>query len=136
MKPKSRTQIKNEEDTRPWAERFSPSNLDELAVHKKKVADVRTWFEDVMNGRMRQRLLLLKGAAGTGKTTTVQLLSKALDCDILEWRNPVGSIASSDGPQYMSAQFEEFMGRGGKFSQLDVFSAGQPHPRMGRKPVA
>jgi cell cycle checkpoint protein len=126
MKPKSRTEIKSEEDTRPWAERFSPSNLDELAVHKKKVADVRTWLEDVMNGRMRQRLLLLKGAAGTGKTTTVQLLSKALDCEILEWRNPVGSIASSDGPQYMSAQFEEFMGRGGKFGQLDVFSAGQP----------
>ena len=106
--------------------RFSPCNLDELAVHKKKVSDVRTWLEDVINGRMRQRLLLLKGAAGTGKTTTVQLLAKAMNCDILEWRNPVGSIASSDGLQSMSSQFEEFMGRGGKFGQLDVFSANEP----------
>jgi cell cycle checkpoint protein len=123
VKPKPRAE---EEDMRPWADRFAPVNLDELAVHKKKVADVRTWLEDVMNGRMRQRLLLLKGAAGTGKTTTVQLLARAMDCDVLEWRNPVGSVATSDGFQSMSAQFEEFMGRGGKFGQLDIFSAGNP----------
>jgi cell cycle checkpoint protein len=126
MKPKPQVESKAEEDMRPWAERFSPSSLDELAVHKKKVADVRTWLEDVINGRMRQRLLLLKGAAGTGKTSTLQLLARAMDCDILEWRNPVGSVATSDGIQSMSAQFEEFMGRGGKFGQLDIFSAGQP----------
>ncbi len=126
MKPKRRVEIKNEEEMRPWAERFAPVNLDELAVHKKKVADVRAWLEDVMKGRMRQRLLLLKGGAGTGKTITVQLLAKAMDCDVLEWRNPVGSVASSDGFQSMSAQFEEFMGRGGKFGQLDIFSASSP----------
>ncbi|KAH6717924.1 Rad17 cell cycle checkpoint protein-domain-containing protein [Leptodontidium sp. MPI-SDFR-AT-0119] len=115
-------EIKQEDDMRPWAERFAPINLDELAVHKKKVSDVRGWLEDVMGGRMRQRLLILKGAAGTAKTTTVQLLAKDMDCDVLEWRNPVGSVASSDGFLSMSAQFEEFMGRGGKFGQLDIFS--------------
>ena len=136
VKPRPTMEMNVEEDTRPWAERFSPSNLDELAVHKKKVTDVRTWLEEVMHGRMRQRLLLLKGAAGTGKTTTVQLLAKALDCEVLEWRNPVGSIASSDGFQSMSAQFEEFMGRGGKFGQLDIFSAGQPvAPKPDVKPL-
>ncbi|KAE8449205.1 hypothetical protein EG329_008372 [Mollisiaceae sp. DMI_Dod_QoI] len=113
----------NTEDTRPWADRFAPVNLDELAVHKKKVSDVRTWLENVLNGRMRQRLLILKGGAGTGKTTTIQLLAKAMDCEVLEWHNPVGSVASSDGYLSMSAQFEEFMGRGGKFGQLDIFSA-------------
>jgi len=117
------TVVKTEDDLRPWAERFAPMNLDELAVHKRKVGDVRTWLEEVMNGRMRQRLLILKGAAGTGKTTTVQLLAKSMDCDVLEWRNPVGSVAAADGFQSMTAQFEEFMGRGGKFGQLDLFSA-------------
>lgn len=116
------TEIKSEDDMRPWAERFAPTNLDELAVHKKKITDVRAWLEDVMNGRLRQRLLILKGAAGTGKTTTVQILADAMSYNILEWRNPVGSIATSDGYQSMAAQFEEFMGRGGKFGQLDVFS--------------
>ncbi|TGO13463.1 hypothetical protein BTUL_0069g00300 [Botrytis tulipae] len=114
--------VAEEEDIRPWAERFGPNNLEELGVHKKKVIDVRTWLDNVVGGQMRQRLLILKGAAGTGKTTTVQLLAKDMGCDVLEWRNPVGTVASSDGFQSMAAQFEEFMGRGGKFGQLDLFS--------------
>jgi cell cycle checkpoint protein len=121
MKPREK-ETKSEEDMRPWAERFAPTSLDELAVHKRKVTDVQAWLENVMNGRLRQRLLILKGAAGTGKTTTVQLLAKAMNCDVLEWRNPVGSVATSDGYQSIAAQFEEFMGRGGKFGQLDIFS--------------
>jgi cell cycle checkpoint protein len=121
MKPAPR-QTAKEDDTRPWAERFAPQNLDELAVHKKKVADVRGWLEAVMTGQMRQRLLVLKGAAGTGKTTTVQLLAKAMRAEVLEWQNPVGSMTSDEGFVSMTAQFEEFMGRGGKFGQLDIFS--------------
>lgn len=115
-----------EEDTRPWAERFGPTNLDELVVHKKKVSDVRGWLESVMAGQLRQRLLILKGAAGTGKTTTVQLLAKDTGAEVLEWRNPVGSMASDEGFVSMAAQFEEFMGRCGKFGQLDIFSENEP----------
>ncbi|KAI1819477.1 Rad17 cell cycle checkpoint protein-domain-containing protein [Xylaria intraflava] len=108
------------DEQRPWSEMFGPMNLDELAVHKKKVADVRKWLEDVMTGRMRQRLLILKGAAGTGKTTTLRLLAKEMRCKILEWQNPTASFSAPQGFQSASAQFEEFMGRGGKFSQLDT----------------
>ncbi|KAI1660836.1 Rad17 cell cycle checkpoint protein-domain-containing protein [Daldinia decipiens] len=108
------------DEQRPWSERFGPTNIEELAVHKRKVADVRRWLEDVMAGRMRQRLLILKGAAGTGKTTTVRLLAKDMRCELLEWRNPVGSLGANQGLQSASAQFEEFMGRGGKFGQLDT----------------
>ncbi|KAI0205014.1 Rad17 cell cycle checkpoint protein-domain-containing protein [Astrocystis sublimbata] len=108
-----------DDDRRPWSERFGPTGLDELAVHKKKVADVRKWLEDVMAGRMRQRLLILKGAAGTGKTTALRLLARDMRCEILEWRNPTTSYGGPLGYQSASAQFEEFMGRGGKFAQLD-----------------
>lgn len=38
-------------DLRPWAEKYAPQDLEELAVHKKKVADVRSWLESVMGGR-------------------------------------------------------------------------------------
>lgn len=41
---------------------------------------------------------------------------------IHEWRNPVGSELSSEGFVSMSAQFEDFLGRSGKFGSLDVFS--------------
>ncbi|KAK4170392.1 cell cycle checkpoint protein RAD17 [Cladorrhinum sp. PSN259] len=112
----------DENDSRPWSERFAPVDLDELAVHKRKVADVRRWLDDVYVGRLRQRLLVLKGAAGTGKTTTVRLLAKDLGCDVLEWRNPTTNSFGMPGQAYQSAagQFEEFLGRGGKFGQLDV----------------
>ncbi|EGR51493.1 uncharacterized protein TRIREDRAFT_120447 [Trichoderma reesei QM6a] len=109
------------DDLRPWSERFGPRNLDELAVHKKKVTDVRKWLEDVMGGRMRQRLLILKGAAGTGKTTTVRLLANDMGCEILEWKNPAGNAVN--GFVSASSQFEDFLGRGGKFGALDLEDA-------------
>ncbi|KAH8759076.1 Rad17 cell cycle checkpoint protein-domain-containing protein [Diaporthe sp. PMI_573] len=123
------------EDKRPWSERFSPLNLDELVVHKKKVADVRKWLDDVLSGRMRQRLLVLKGSAGTGKTTTLQLLAKELRLEILEWRNPTGSAGTTQGVQSASAQFEEFMGRGGKFGQLDLDDNDNPAPGTVKTPA-
>ncbi|KUI65929.1 Cell cycle checkpoint protein RAD17 [Cytospora mali] len=107
------------EDQRPWSERFGPVSLDELVVHKKKVADVRAWLDQVLSGRMRQRLLILKGSAGTGKTTTMHLLAKDMGFEVLEWRNPTGSSGAAQGLQSASAQFEEFMGRGNKFGQLE-----------------
>ncbi|KAK7951302.1 uncharacterized protein PG986_007030 [Apiospora aurea] len=119
--PRPTTPVPSADDQRPWSERFGPCSLEELAVHKKKVSDVRRWLEDVIAGRMRQRLLILKGAAGTGKTTTMRLLAKDMKCDLLEWRNPTVS-GPGLGFQSASAQFEEFMGRSGKFGQLDTDS--------------
>lgn len=43
-----------DEDGRPWPEKYSPTNLEELAVHKKKVSDVRNWLEHVLDGRSRK----------------------------------------------------------------------------------
>lgn len=42
------------EDVRPWAQLYGPSHVDELAVHKKKVADVGTWIGDVFAGKSRR----------------------------------------------------------------------------------
>jgi cell cycle checkpoint protein len=105
-------------DRRPWTEKYGPTSLEELAVHKKKVADVRTWLEDVFSGRGRKRLLLLKGPAGSGKTTTMALLAKELGIDMHEWRNPTSSISTPDGFLSATAQFEDFVGRAGAFGSL------------------
>lgn len=43
-----------EVDSRPWAEKFGPNDLEELVVHKKKVSDVRNWLESVFQGRERK----------------------------------------------------------------------------------
>ena len=44
-------------DSRPWAERYAPAGLEELVVHKKKVADVRNWLEQAFLGRERKVFL-------------------------------------------------------------------------------
>lgn len=116
--PRPANPVGVDDDLRPWSERFGPRNLDELAVHKKKVADVRRWLEDVMSGRMRQRILILKGAAGSGKTTTVRLLATDMGCELIEWKNPTTN--SGTGYVSVSGQFGEFLGRSGKFGTLDV----------------
>ncbi|OJD29844.1 cell cycle checkpoint protein [Diplodia corticola] len=119
LSSQSRPAARIEDDERPWVERYSPANLDELAVHKRKVADVKAWLTNVLSGRERKRLLVLKGAAGTAKTTTVNLLAKDVGFEINEWKNPMGSDFSSDAFVSLSAQFEDFMGRS-KFGSLDL----------------
>ncbi|KAJ4372222.1 RFC checkpoint protein Rad17 [Neocucurbitaria cava] len=105
-------------DRRPWTEKYGPVSLEELAVHKKKVADIRTWLTDVFCGRERKRLLLLKGPAGSGKTTTMSLLAKELGIDVHEWKNPTGSMSTSKNFVSATAQFEDFVGRTGTFGSL------------------
>lgn len=54
----SKAQESAPEDLKPWAERFAPLGLDELAVHKRKVTDVQRWLEDVFLGRNRRVCIL------------------------------------------------------------------------------
>ncbi|KAJ5159231.1 uncharacterized protein N7500_008882 [Penicillium coprophilum] len=124
----------SEPDRRPWAQRFAPANLSELAVHKKKVLDVQHWLEDAFAGRRSERLLVLRGPAGSGKTTTVSLLSDSLGYDIVEWRNPPVSEFGDRDYQSMSAHFEEFLGRGNKFGGLDLKHASDFDTRKDEKP--
>lgn len=110
------------EDKRSWTEQFAPIDLTELAVHKRKVGDVRQWLQTAFSGK-RQRLLVMKGAAGTGKTTTIELLAKDMGLEVLEWRNPVGSDTMIDTASSASAQFDEFVRRSGNFVGLDLVAS-------------
>ncbi|KAF1813605.1 hypothetical protein P152DRAFT_513026 [Eremomyces bilateralis CBS 781.70] len=105
------------EDGRPWTERFGPISIDELAVHVKKVKDIRSWLENVYTGRERRRFLVLKGPAGAGKTTTISLLAKELGIEITEWRNQE-AMETSEGFVSMGAKFDEFLRMAGKFGSL------------------
>jgi len=105
------------EDKRPWTEQFAPVDLSDLAVHKRKVADVRQWLESAIDGK-RQKVLVLKGAAGTGKTTTIRLLAKDLGATVSEWQNPAGTDTSTEGSTATAGHFEDFVRRVGKSASL------------------
>ncbi|PPQ69263.1 hypothetical protein CVT24_000069 [Panaeolus cyanescens] len=78
-----------------WVDRYEPETEAELAVHVRKVADVRAWFQEAMDGgpsgqlRKYRRILVLTGPSGTGKTSTVRVLAKEMGFEILEWRNSI-----------------------------------------------
>jgi cell cycle checkpoint protein len=112
-----------DQDYRTWADRYGPTNLDELAVHKKKVTDVQTWLQGTKNGRSNQRMLILKGPAGTGKTMTMSLLAKSMGMQMISWQNP--AVSESGQGNSIAAQFDDFLNRGGQFWSLD-FEHGSP----------
>lgn len=122
------------EDKRPWVVQFGPTSLNDLAVHKRKVGDVRNWLEAAYNGK-RQKVLILKGAAGTAKTTTVGMLAKDMGVQITEWKNPAGSDLTSEGSMSSSLQFEDFVGRAGRSGGLSLAISGQEDLVQDQRPA-
>ncbi|KAF7325912.1 hypothetical protein MKEN_00442000 [Mycena kentingensis (nom. inval.)] len=102
------------DDDRLWVDIYEPRTADELAVHPKKVEDVRRWFDEALvggqAGRLRKyrRILALTGLAGVGKTSTVRVLAKELDCEVLEWRNAMGEASEHEN---LFSKFETFLER-------------------------
>lgn len=113
----AQTVAQKSEDVRPWAELYAPSILDELAVHKKKVQDVQGWLLNAVAGKIKQRILVLKGPAGSGKSTTIDLLCRTHNCESVHWRNP---DTSESGTLSSSLQFTEFIARGGDYGALSL----------------
>jgi cell cycle checkpoint protein len=100
----------------------------ELAVHKRKVSEVASWIKDfahhgmvsfpvpappflvallcfvlsvVLDTGLIQKLLVLSGPAGSGKSTTIFSLAKEMGIQIIEWINPVDEAkltTQTEGP--------------------------------------
>lgn len=58
-----------------WYDKFSPKRVDDIALHKKKIEEVRYHLEGMVSGKSDERILLLSGPAGCSKSTCVKLIS-------------------------------------------------------------
>ncbi|OWF38083.1 cell cycle checkpoint protein RAD17-like [Mizuhopecten yessoensis] len=129
-----------------WSDKYAPNNQGDLAVHKKKISDLETWFQTHLKAQAKlPPILILTGQAGTGKSATVKVLSRELKCDVQEWSNPVGSDRVwkkrdefSTGPyQYddiqtesQLVQFQHFLLRANKYNKLDIFGDGNTEKKI------
>ncbi|CAN0306522.1 unnamed protein product [Pylaiella littoralis] len=119
-----------------WPDKHRPRDVSGLAVHTKKVDEVRHWMTLALNagwqgGDGACRLLALVGPPGSAKSTMVRLLAQDMDVELAEWQDTSGQGGPTyrpiaDGPalggerprhelgsSYQSAidSFEEFMKR-------------------------
>ncbi|CAM6052260.1 unnamed protein product [Sphagnum compactum] len=125
-----------------WTEKYSPHSVGDLAVHSKKIAEVRSWLEgqvlscQTLGNRRSNRMLILTGPAGVGKTAVIRVLAKALTLEILEWKTPTPTlwqehikhqVSSGSSVPYMSKldEFQSFLENARKFPLLPVSSHSQ-----------
>uniref|UniRef100_A0A060T443 ARAD1C41162p n=1 Tax=Blastobotrys adeninivorans TaxID=409370 RepID=A0A060T443_BLAAD len=74
--------------TDQWITRFQPTRVDEVAIHKKRVAEVRDALSLMIESSFDLRLLILSGPAGCSKSTIVKVVASEMNVDLIEWDNP------------------------------------------------
>ncbi|GMP27091.1 hypothetical protein CsSME_00003243 [Camellia sinensis var. sinensis] len=93
-----------------WVDKYKPRSLEELAVHKKKVEEVKLWFEE----KLRKQ------------KATVHVIASHLGATVCEWETPIPTIwqehlhNSNSGMHYTSKldEFENFVERIRKYGLI------------------
>ncbi|KAK4583920.1 hypothetical protein RGQ29_021870 [Quercus rubra] len=120
-----------------WVDKYKPRSLEELAVHKKKVEEVKVWFEERLRSSKDEfghYVLVITGQAGVGKSATIHVIASHLGARVCEWNTPTPVIwqehlhNSSAGITYTSKldEFEIFVERIRKYGLIPSSSAKEP----------
>ncbi|CAI4038642.1 hypothetical protein SMKI_05G2570 [Saccharomyces mikatae IFO 1815] len=68
----------NGHDGQQWHEKYKPTNLEQVAIHKKKLKDVREALDAMFLPDAKHRILLLSGPSGCSKSTVIKELSRVV----------------------------------------------------------
>ncbi|XP_047168452.1 cell cycle checkpoint protein RAD17 isoform X1 [Vigna umbellata] len=124
-----------------WVDKYKPNSLEELAVHKKKVEDVKTWFEERLKpskGVYNNNVILISGQAGVGKSAAIHVIASHLGAIVYGWNTPTPVVwqehlyNSGTGTQYTSKldEFESFVERVRKYGLLLTSYTGDSKPSI------
>ncbi|XP_039138203.1 cell cycle checkpoint protein RAD17 isoform X1 [Dioscorea cayenensis subsp. rotundata] len=134
--------LQSKEGIQLWVDKHKPQTLEELAVHKKKVEEVKKWIEDRVKAPKEDfggnRTLLITGKTGVGKSAAIHVIASQIGAVLCEWTTPTPTLwqehihNSNLGLRYMSKldEFEYFVEKSRKYSLLHM-----PNSEGSRKPV-
>ncbi|CAL1361126.1 unnamed protein product [Linum trigynum] len=100
-----------------WVDKYKPQGLEELAVHKKKVEEVKRWFEEKLNaskGSSESNVLIITGQAGVGKSATIRVMASQFGVTLYEWNTPIPTtwrehVHNSDTGIRYTSKLDEFV---------------------------
>ncbi|CAL0330794.1 unnamed protein product [Lupinus luteus] len=124
-----------------WVDKYMPRSPEELAVHKKKVEEVKTWLEERLEpskGVDRNNVLIISGQAGVGKSATMHVIASHLGATLCGWNTPTPVIwqehlyNSGAGAEYMSklSEFETFVEKIRKYGIMPTSFTGESKPSV------
>ncbi|KAG5519649.1 hypothetical protein PMAC_001804 [Pneumocystis sp. 'macacae'] len=118
---KNKTKRIDKQNEIMWSEKHAPLTVDDLAVSKKKVSEIRYCLHEALKHNSQKKLIILTGPAGSGKTSTINVLSKEIGFEILEWQNPMSLLSENTDLNYQSlfSKFENFLLIAKQYSSLD-----------------
>lgn len=68
-----------EEPQSSWITRYAPVSVAGVAMHARKIEEIRKCLTEMMEGRSLTKILLLTGPAGSGKTAAVRAIANELE---------------------------------------------------------
>ncbi|KAK4843174.1 hypothetical protein QYF36_004941 [Acer negundo] len=118
-----------------WVDKYKPCSVEELAVHKKKVEEIKTWFEKRLRTKddSSNHVLVITGPAGVGKSATIHVIASHLGARLYEWNTPTPTIWQehvhncNSGVRYTSKldEFENFIDRIRKYGLITPSFTGE-----------
>ncbi|ORX56853.1 hypothetical protein DM01DRAFT_1236832 [Hesseltinella vesiculosa] len=94
-----------------WDEKYTPTSVDDLVVRKQRIDAIKALIQgSALHKREGYKLLLLKGPAGSCKSTAFRVLVSSLGYQIIEWENPTRTGGyDADDYETLAGRFERFM---------------------------
>ncbi|XP_035913441.1 cell cycle checkpoint protein RAD17 [Anopheles stephensi] len=100
-------------------EHFKPSQEADLAIHVKKIEEVKLWLTEAQKMHPASQILLITGPSGSGKSICLKTLAQAMNYGISEWTTPVDvDLFLSDGYDFEDNRED----RKGRRSQKALFN--------------
>ncbi|VEU21559.1 DEKNAAC102616 [Brettanomyces naardenensis] len=86
-----------ESDTRAlWSEKYTPTSAADLCINKQKLDQVRDHIMQMIAGKSSDRILILTGPSGSGKSSTAKALAEEVLCERLGSANLDGNSVFFD----------------------------------------